>query len=262
MSSYLIEPKAPLLFRDGRPFGASELAETLPFPLPSTVAGALRAAYGERQRFDFANDKAKLLKLESLGPLLAGFELDGAVATLYFPKPADAVYYQEEGGLVAAHLIPGEIVDDAQEGTDLPVSLHPLLLNHVKDEKPAKGAAFWTLDNTVSWLANASDAPIPADAIGVGALPKEIRTHVGIDGNRLTNHDGALFQTAGLDFGPRRKSDETRGWECQSYGLLARFSQPVSEKPLLTDTRFRTIGGKGVWRPSNPVEPGLPSPPF
>jgi len=245
MSSYLIEPKAPLLFRDGRPFGASELAETLPFPLPSTVAGALRAAYGERCSLNFADVKDELLKLEAHGPLLAGLGIVGGEPSLYFPKPADAIYYKEGEGLIAAHLVPGAVLPNEKEGTDLPEGLHPLFLNYESNEKPAKGAAFWTLANTAAWLANASDAPIPADTIGVDALPTEIRTHVGIDGNRLTNRDGAVFQTAGLDFGPRQNPKEERGWESQSFGLLARFRQPGSEETLLADGCFRTVGGEG-----------------
>ena len=131
MSSYLMNPKAPLLFRDGRPFKASDRAETLTFPLPSTVAGALRAAYGESLGLSFAESKEKLLELESHGPLLVGFNSEGTQSTVYFPKPADAVYCKGEQGLLAAHLIPCE-VSEAEGGTDLPKGLYPLFLKHQK----------------------------------------------------------------------------------------------------------------------------------
>ena len=45
MHGYYLWPRAPLVFRHGRPFGGSEMASTLPFPRPDTVAGALRARW-------------------------------------------------------------------------------------------------------------------------------------------------------------------------------------------------------------------------
>lgn len=99
MTSYFIDPKAPLLFGDGRPFGATECAETLPFPLPSTVAGAMRTAYAEQRGMAFAGSRETLLSLPIAGPLLASRSLANPQGDLevYLPKPADAVYLQDTG---------------------------------------------------------------------------------------------------------------------------------------------------------------------
>ena len=48
MSLWLIVPRDPLIFRDGKPFTATpgERSNSLGFPFPSTLAGAVRTLVG------------------------------------------------------------------------------------------------------------------------------------------------------------------------------------------------------------------------
>ena len=58
MTVWLIEPRDPVIFRDGKPFNASPgaHAKTLSFPFPATAAGATRTRAGldTSGRFDRA----------------------------------------------------------------------------------------------------------------------------------------------------------------------------------------------------------------
>ena len=48
MTTWIIEPHDPLIFRDGRPFGPNPgaRAKTLSFPFPSTTTGGVRTRAG------------------------------------------------------------------------------------------------------------------------------------------------------------------------------------------------------------------------
>jgi CRISPR-associated protein Cmr3 len=254
MTTYLIDPKAPLLFRDGRPFGDAERAETLPFPLPSTLVGAFRTAYGDARGLNFATQKDEVLKFRLAGPLLARRTFGGTVEPL-FPKPADAMYFKEETGLRAVRLAPQAIDPKSGEGTDLEdvaPGLLPVRLQSDSKSKPAPGAAFWNLKDFTDWLANDQTPDIPAENLGVRAMPVDIRTHVALqpamDGRPATfaSRDGYLFQTAGLDFGPCRQAHQPgtyKGWESEDYGLLVRVAVDEDDNPP-TLNGLRTVGGE------------------
>lgn len=59
MELWIIEPRDPLIARDGRPFGPYPGARARPlnFPFPSTIAGGLRTRAGQDQsgRFEAKN---------------------------------------------------------------------------------------------------------------------------------------------------------------------------------------------------------------
>lgn len=238
MMTYLIDPKAPLLFRDGRPFGAAERAETLPFPLPSTIVGAMRAAYGDAKQLDFASQKDQVLKFHLTGPLLAQRHLLSGEVNALFPKPADAVCFKQNETDVYMRLAPAAV--HPGEGTDLPTGLLPLELSAKTDGKPINGAAFWRQDAFVRWLLDDGSEP---KAVGVAALPVEIRSHVALSSETLTSRDGQLFQTAGLDFGPRRLGDAAKGWEEQSYALLVRVAVDGTDTAGVPDG-LHSVGGE------------------
>ncbi len=271
MTHFFIDPKAPLLFRDGRPFGSSERAETLPFPLPSTLAGALRTAYGEQRNHHFAETYSALLQRTVAGPLLAARSLYGDEVTIYFPKPADAVYFRQQETTEAIRLRPVVLSPD-QGGTDLPHALLPVCLSQDTKSKPDKGAAYWTLAHLTDWLVDDGPDVIPANKLGVSALPQDHRTHVAVDSETFTSEEGRLFQTAGLDFGPRRRvpdshksSPATRsyGWEQQTFGLLVNCPDDGADGPFLSEApRMRTVGGerRPAWiEPANGLWPEIPA---
>lgn len=236
MPTYLIRPQAPLVFRTGRPFGATGGGETLPFPLPGTVAGALRTAWAEQQpqRPDYAALRERLCAAEVAGPLAAVIAADGHVEPL-LPRPADALYLGSGKDMQLWRLQPHELPQDS--GCDLPDGLLPVLLDPAAPKgKPSKEApAFWRAPVLAEWLAGNKPAG-PAAQHGIRALPVESRTHVALRADTWASDAGRLFQSAGLDFGARR--DEAGGWQAESYALLARSS-------LDLDPALRRLGGEG-----------------
>lgn len=248
MKDYLIEPKAPLMFRDGRNFGTdSGLAETLPFPRPSTLSGALRTAWAESQdnfHYDQAGKETLLAKTVQ-GPLLAEIDDQGDKQVL-LPAPADSVCLTDESGKPSIHRLKPLTINTDKEGTDLPnQQLMPVFLKGGNNSKPSKQApAFWYLEKMIEWLQDDNNSQsLPAKLQGICNLPVEVRTHVGINPDTQTNEISQLFQTAGLDFSERQLQDDEasvasqRGWQSSHYGLLMRFSDEIPDG-------YRTVGGE------------------
>jgi CRISPR-associated protein Cmr3 len=248
MDEILLDPLAPLLFRDGRPFGATgQGAESLPFPLPTTVAGALRTAWWEGQGVGgyITAVRDRLLALPAAGPLLAEANGDGWRPLL--PWPADCLYVGEgEAGRVI-RLVPGEPAKGM--GCDLPAGLLPVVPETATKAKPARGAAFWYGERMAAWLRGEA---VHRGGLGRDPLPIAVRTHVSLGKESLTADEGRLFETMALDFGPQTGRDAEVGGE--RYGsrvaLLARFAEPL-------EADHRTLGGErrlarvtpvaGVW---------------
>ncbi len=246
MINYHIIPKAPLIFRDGKPFGTEDnIADTLPFPLPSTLAGALRTAWADSKKLDFENkeDIAKIKKKAVCGPILTCTQ--NSCTELLFPAPADSICLNNGKTESKIHrLKPIEIAGDEEEGTDLLNGLLPVFLNSIIKGKPAKDMPkFWKYNNMLNWLLNDNSTDLVARNQGIQNLPIETRTHVSIDPKTHTARPGYLFQTAGLDFSCRRKTSSTDsnnknwGWEETVYGIACSFQEDIADT-------FRTIGGE------------------
>lgn len=240
MPSYNMLPKAPLLFRDGRPFGADAayIAETLPFPLPSTVAGAFRTAYGDTHEVDFAKSAEELLKVDVAGPLMTQVDTRGGTKKVLVPAPADALCLNEDEGKIYYRLSPMALSDDT-EGMDLPDNLCPIVPTTKSKSKPASAApAYWHLDRMVDWLSNDTILKVKAERAGVERLPIEVRTHLGVDRKTLTAEHGRLFETSGLDFGEQKFSGKkNNGWCSHHYGLLVHSTAELN-------STYRTLGGE------------------
>ncbi len=234
------------MFRDGRSFDAdATIAETLPFPRPSTLAGALRTAWAEsRDNFNYDEQgKTTLLNKKVQGPLLT--EINDNEVKVLFPAPADSLCLADDQGDKSIYRLKPSELDNDKEGTDLPNDkLMPVFLRGGDNRKPAKGApAFWYLDKFIAWLADDNTSNLSStEQQGITPLPVEVRTHVAIDPASFTNKVSHLFQTAGVDFSERqlRNADtqsKNRGWEQRHYGLLMRFSDDIPDG-------FRTFGGE------------------
>lgn len=237
MHTYLIHPQAPLVFRTGRPFGATGGGETLPFPLPGTVAGALRTAWAEQQpqRPDYAALRETLCAAGVAGPLGAAIGADGSVVPL-LPRPADALYLGSGDDLRVWRLQPGELPSDSS--CDLPSGLLPVQLDSTAPKgKPAKDApVFWRAPVLADWLLGKTPTA-PVAQHGIRALPVETRTHVALRPDTWASDPGRLFQSGGLDFGARR-DPVAGGWHGERYALLARSALDIA--PAL-----RRLGGEG-----------------
>ena len=196
----VIEPRDPLIFRDGKPFGATDLAQSLPFATPSVIAGSIRTRIGETGDFDPAT-VTRLLKISQKGPFLA-YNCDEAWK-LAFPAPADAIPYPvsptEAHLLRYARLAPKA---DRPKRSNLPEGLFPLYGS--EETKVSGGApAFWSSDRVTDWLQKVPNLGwqrcAPSD-VGLAALEKQRRVHVSIDARTQTAAPGNLYSTESREF--------------------------------------------------------------
>lgn len=224
---YVIEPKAPLVFRSGKPFGAGS-RDGANFPWPSALAGLLRTQVMDARGLTPWREeahKAELLALPACGPFPAHCDAEGRAGEAWLPKPADAVLLKDEdsGMLEYVRLAPGRHADGA--GSDLPTGLAPVVFARKIKGKPQPGPAWWPLSALLDW---AQGKPIAPEAIRAQCPDQpwqvERRTHVGIDRTSLAAESGRLFQTEGLDFGACRidRNGRANGWRAERFVLLAR----------------------------------------
>lgn len=280
MPVWLIEPRDPLIARDGRPIGGDAPIDTLAFPYPSTIAGAARTRMASAGgAFSLRSDEVRkaLWRIPVAGPLLA--EVDpgsGAVREWLLPAPRDAILRAAaaaalpgSGGPVAsiAPLVPGAIphgccVDGLEEHR-----LLPLLARGTPGAKPlGEAPAFWRWDAYARWLA----APAPRDAVrpgelGIGPLPRETRAHVALAMGERVSDEGDLFQTTGLRFvqasGAGRDA-QARLRDARHFALSLRCDErSVSGQTLALRDELAPLGGErrlAFYRPAGTAWPALP----
>jgi CRISPR-associated protein Cmr3 len=209
MSDTILElrPLAPLLLRDGRPFaggGEESRAQSLPAPLPHTLAGFIRTQLGQRQGWNWQDDRALHEHLRRLHgvPVRSLLTRDDA---FMFPAPLNAVV--DRAGKIhrAAPYEPR-----AGEGTDAPENLTPLLLDPEPGEnlKPEVGYAYWPTEAMQAWLLN---QPLP-QLEKVSGPPADERTHVSIDPVTGTGVDGELFSVTYRSFEERDQAGQFHRW--------------------------------------------------
>ena len=231
MTLWMIEPHDSLVFRDSRPFHAlpGAKASTLPFPFPSTLAGAVRTQAGLNKQGMFSvgnNDLAALKRLTVRGPFLVQLTQDGAgIKSWLLPAPLDALAFAPKGSdapLILSRLLPLRRRDEAITDFDRPSSsadagasetaLPPPYLVGQTRYNPAKPASkaplYWYDKYFMSWLLNEDDPHKPQEIwreitsarLGIGRLSLDTRIHIQMDADRYTAAEGALFETVGLEF--------------------------------------------------------------
>lgn len=196
MSVYLrLEPRDPVVARDGRPFGVNQGRRMRPVSwlYPSLAAGALRTALGKEFPGGFADCLDPLKAIEIAGPLpVSGQEL-------FLPACEDLL--QDAAGVCHARR---PLPLAASMGTDLPSpTLQPVMLNQQAGEasKLMLGSAWWSVEKMAEWLACRDQPPSGffSDATRFRQAPAiDERTHVAIDPRSLSAFEGLLFSTAGL----------------------------------------------------------------
>lgn len=216
MSTWLIEPRDPLIVRDGKPIGGDARIETMPFPFPSTTAGAVRTRMASPQgEFSLSKDDAKkLLEIPVAGPIMAEVNVaSGEAENFLFPAPRDALVFPEKNQqqkvthLTIRRLAPpkssslpdGARTDSLGDHELLPIAA----LGGEKTEKLYdKAPAYWNETQMLTWLekANGDDVTCAPEELGLGQLPTETRMHVAIQPGERVGMDGQLFQTKGLRF--------------------------------------------------------------
>lgn len=196
MKTYLIEPKAPLVIRSGRPFDEQSGADAARFPPPSTLAGALRTAHAESCGKILGRN---LSEIAVAGPLPVKLAMDGNSVGLLVPKPADAMYVwsADKQSKRLVRTLPRKMNDG--EGCDLPQGLLPVQLVENVKSKPAPGPRWWSWEDLLAFrTANPAADFEQIEKNGWSPMADEVRTHVGIDRETQAAESGKLFQTAGL----------------------------------------------------------------
>jgi CRISPR-associated protein Cmr3 len=246
MHAHLLTPLAPLVLRIGKPFGETGGGDSFAFPLPSTLAGALRTARADAEGLDFGREeKARILGWTVQGPLPV--EVRGEDIAMLYPKPLDAAYVREDAGFRLLRMAPESETPDPDPdaaGCDLPDGLRPVLLEDADKSKPAPGPAWWRHDAMIDWLRGKKP---DAATLGPDPLPVDLRTHVALDPSTLAASTSQLFQSSGPDFGHRRypgRADMTeRGWSETRYALAARFAEKLAPTLLRLggESRLSTV---------------------
>ncbi|WP_054537064.1 type III-B CRISPR module-associated protein Cmr3 [Herpetosiphon geysericola] len=235
--TWLIEPRDPLIVRDGRPFNNTPGARayTQSFPPPSVLAGVIRSqtAYASKLQFTRNSDDNrqqgnKLQPIQIYGPLL--FKLPNPNKEKDEPEflchaPADALLFEPEAKTKAQESdnqqspptrpwlcrlvpiqVPERFVCDFNE-------LGLVGLVKADPRKPAKDQPqFWYWEHFLHWLQDpeglinktnpqaSNPKTIAVGDLGIKGLPIDQRTHVQIDSESQSAEDGRLFQTRGLSF--------------------------------------------------------------
>ena len=220
MKTWIIEPRDPLIVRDGKPFDANPgaRATTLAFPFPSTTTGGVRTRAGLNKHgiFDTSNGNIeRVKKIAVRGPLLV--ELKPATNEIdrwLVPAPADALLLEpEQSGdedaekqtkkALRKQLVPIVLPDDTEVLTNLPEESR-YLVGQVEHQaaKPIKHAPkFWYWKAFESWLLQpAYEDVVTLKDLGHSGPTQEVRTHVSIQPDTQVAQEGYLFQTRGLEF--------------------------------------------------------------
>lgn len=214
MTAWIIEPREPIIVRDGRPFNHQPgvMAATLPFPFPSTTAGAARGRAGsENGVFTASDDLAALKEIKVRGPLLAEYNAEEKWELLA-PAPGDALLLEDEEELRCKQLVPLLPFEGSQHSSfrnGLDNKLSPVGQEAYEPEKPAKKQpAFWKWHMFEKWLLHPKQVckSLAKEDLGLQPLPQEERVHVALERGMMVAREGALFETRGLEF--TQQSDE------------------------------------------------------
>jgi CRISPR-associated protein Cmr3 len=238
MSMWIIEPRDPLIFRDGKPFTANpgERSKSLPFPVPSTLAGAVRRQAGIEEGIDFDNavQTEALKKIAMEGPILAEVDEDNRLH-YFFPAAADALVVEDGQKQIMRHVLrPIQAAGGAR--TDL-VDLNLIgPASQVKEKPSLKAPLFWSWEEMEKWLVTPGSL-VELEELGFSGPIRENRTHVSIEPGTQASLEGALFQTSGMEF---TRADMNGGKQMKSAHPLVLALQ--TEAPLKEGADF--LGGE------------------
>jgi CRISPR-associated protein Cmr3 len=230
MTIWIIEPRDPIIVRDGRPFSADPgaWASSLAFPFPSTIAGGIRTRAGldDNGLFQFTDIKRDRHQLEQLkqlgvrGPLLVELTASGDIEPnkWLFPAPCDAllleVQIKEDGKPtdLINQLVPLELPEGAQTDLDQQGLWFIGQVCYDKRKPYKKAPHYWYWQNFQTWLQD----PLSLcktikhiSKLGIDGPISEQRFHVSIDVAKETARDGMLFGTSGLEFTSPEKHEQS-----------------------------------------------------
>ena len=210
----------PLLLRDGRPFAGGDeesRAQSLPLPLPSTLAGFVRTQVGEAMGESWRGpDDILKQRLQNLhGIPVRSLLMRGDQFML--PAPQNALI--DKAGKVyrlSPEALPAG--EDGQEGpgTNLPnpqehpAGLHPLSMSPAPDSsfKADSGYTYWPAEALRTWLLG----QVPEKIEKIGGPPAEERTHVAMDSEKGVGDDGKLYSVTYRSFEERTEAGQHHTW--------------------------------------------------
>ncbi|MFD3164294.1 type III-B CRISPR module-associated protein Cmr3 [Herpetosiphon sp. NSE202] len=269
---WLIEPRDPLIVRDGRPFNNTPGAKayTQSFPPPSVLAGVVRTqtAYATNMRLTLDDGQPNQPKLDLLkqikiyGPLL--FKLPNPnkekdEPEFLCPAPADALLFELEAkpsdtqaaesttsAVWLRQLVP--IQPPARFSSDFN-ELGLVGLVEADARKPAKEQPqFWYWEHFLQWLHDPAglinqthgSSELKTADLGIKGLPIDQRTHTQIDPERQSAEDGRLFQTRGLSF-TQAKDDQLAEAQRLALFVKADYKQSNLAVPAM---KLAPLGGE------------------
>ena len=243
MKSWIVTPRDPVIVRDGRPFGPDPGArsESLPFPYPSTIAGAVRTRHGQ-QHGGFGTGGVtpdSVLSLSVQGPFLVQLadhqSTDGT--QLLLPAPHDALLLQKTATMPVERSRLCPLAVDSEAHSDLhntDAALWYVGMAAPDKSKPySKAPTFWWWPAYQAWLEDPQDGAIDDAMLGIRGLVKERRVHVRIDADSGSADEGFLFQTSGLEFSQqlRRNGSSLPQWALaatKTYGIYVATQANIS----------------------------------
>ncbi len=246
MKQIIIEPRDSLLFRDAKEFGSEAgSATSLPFPLPSVLAGAIRSRYGWSQKLNFDDPSARkrLLSLSVHSPLLVELGPNDELLEYYLPAPMDAVVFTDDKqSLYLKRLLPHRLSDEILLDTLTEEQLLPLSFQDMERRKPAPfPPKFWPYSQLyVRWLQEpASQLPVE----GMGGPVTETRIHVKL-GSTQTAEEGKLFSTTMLRFRLSVSSSNTPPTHPVPLSSIQRFALAAFVDDELNIQGIFPLGGE------------------
>jgi CRISPR-associated protein Cmr3 len=267
--TWLIEPRDPIIVRDGRPFNNTPgaRAKSLDFPFPSTTTGGARtrAGIGSKSGVHVVFDKELVEKVKALevrGPLLAELSGAGGDPDYLAPAPADCFLTASKGtNSTLAHLLPlVPLIVDAGCMTNLPAGLSPVgVLSPTRDKQHSGTPRFWYWNAFEKWLVNPAAIDVDLKILGHTGPRHEQRTHVGIDGVTFAGREGALFQTQGLEFAGQRRNNSKLA--CSQLALAIEVEDLTGGFVDAIREGLAPLGGERrivAWRKSPRPFPGCP----
>lgn len=197
---FALLPRDGLSAKDGRGWYTSEVGRgySLPWPLPTTVRGALRAAWGHDVMAGrgislspetWERDSAPVALQRFVALRRALGETSFTRAHRMWPTPADAVRVLDEAGaerLLRLEPHPGGAATLGPDDDDAREALwHP---RRSASGKPLASPLFWPESRMVAWLSGAPDASTPERE----APPPRTDIHLAIDVETQASQDSML----------------------------------------------------------------------
>ncbi len=243
MTRYRLTTNDFLVFRDGRPFGATGTfgGSSLRWPYPQTLAGMVRTAVGFARSPDYFRGKqkekniAEIMKI-GIGGLCPAVQKNGSRREPLLPLPADLVMTDAGKRRLALHSMTYETLSKGQ-GTDIanPDWLIPRLDLQEKPTRQVPFLAKWSFFR--EYLSDALTGEKHFSEIGIAAPVTNLRIHNELN-TQLVTKEGGLFSNEAFYLKvkeyvyPKVKKDGYPKEEADVYPKVRKDGSPEEEEDV------------------------------